>query len=203
MTPYDPEKFLESTVRGIKDYVTDNLNTRIYDVRMEFPGSDLDAAKSKVPMRKTIIHFEIDNMDDVYAGFGAEPMQWNYDDATETVNPQWATILTINFDVGVWASDDSGGTTSRMRAKQELQRLFGSPSSIDALRAATDGGDGSVEIIRYTGGHFIPDRINDVRVYRVVNGELEVRVFSRTPLSDAPISAIEVTSQTPGLTIIG
>lgn len=203
MTNFDPEHWLETTVRGIKDYVTDNINTRIYDVRMEFPGSDLDSGKIKMPMRQTIIHFEIDDMPDRPIGFGDRPMVENYNVVDDTVNPQWAAMHMINFDVGIWASDDSGGTTQRMRAKQELQRLFGFPPSIAALRAATDGGDGAVEILRYSGGNFTVDTINDVRVYRMVNGELEVRVFSRTPLSDIPAPAITGIDQSPGLTILG
>ena len=201
MTNFDPERWLETAVRGIQDYVKDNVNTRIYEVVMEFPGADLDA--KKLPIRKTIIHFEIDDMPDAPIGFGDRPMVDNYNAADQTVNPQWAAMHTINFDVGIWASDDSGGTTSRMRARQELQRLFGFPSSIEALRAATDGGDGSVEILRYRGGNFTVDRVSDVRTYRMVNGELEVRVFSRTPLADLGSPAIEEIDQSPGLTILG
>jgi hypothetical protein len=200
MTVYDPEKWLETTLRGIKDYVTANLNTRIYEIVMEFPGPKLD--DSKLPIRKSIIHFEIDDIVDRPVGLGDDPMEWNYDVAG-IVNPQWAAMHQINFDVGIWTSDDSGGTTARMRAKQELQRLFGFPPSVNALRAATNGGDGCVEIIRYTGGSFTLDTINDVRMYRMVNGELDVRVFSRTPLSDTPGPAIEEIVQSPGLTIIG
>lgn len=200
MTNFIPEKWLETATRGIKDYVEANINTRIYDVRMEFPGADLDA--NKMPLRKSIIHFEIDDMIDAPIGLGDRPMVDNYNEVDETVNPQWAAMHRINFDVGIWSSDDSGGTTARMRGKQELQRLFGFPSSIDALRAATDGGDGVVEILRYSGGTFTVDRINDVRVFRMVNGELEVRVFSRTPLQE-PVQAIEEIVQSSGLTILG
>lgn len=201
MTNFDPEKWLETTVRGIQDYVKDNLNTRIYDVIMEFPGANLDA--KKMPLRKTVIHFEVDAINDSPMGFGDRPMVDNYNEIDQTVNPQWAAMHVINFDVGIWASDDSGGTTSRMRARQELQRLFGFPPSIDALRAATDGGDGAVEILRYRGGNFTVDRASDVRVLRMVNGELEVRVFSRTPLAVDSAPAIEEISQSPGLTILG
>src|SRR3954453_6898263 len=113
MTLFDPERWLETAVRGIKDYVAANVNTRIYDIRMEFPGADLDA--DKLPIRKTIIHFEIDDIvkNEI---FGSTPMVWNHNDTTQTVNPQWAGVHRINFDVGIWSSDDSGGTTSRMRA---------------------------------------------------------------------------------------
>lgn len=200
MTLYNPEKYIETAVRGIKDYVTANLNTRIYEVVMEFPGASLDA--SKMPLRKTIIHFEIDDSVDSPLGFSPDPLVWNYvvDDG---VYPQWAAMHRLNFDVGVWASDDTGGTTARMRAKQELQRLFGYQSSITALREATDGGDGCVEITRFSGGNFAVDQVGDVRMYRVVNAELEVRVFSRTPLPTESAPAIEDIVQAPNLTILG
>lgn len=200
MTNFVPEKWLETAVRGIKDYVEANLNTRIYEVVMEFPGASLDA--SKMPLRKTLIHFEIDSSVDSVVGLSPNPMVENYV-ANEGVYPQWGGVHVLNFDVGIWASDDSGGTTARMRARQELQRLFGFGSSIDALRAATDGGDGCVEIVRYSGGNFAVDSIGDVRVYRSVNAELEVRVYSRTPIPSEAGPAIEEVIQAPNLSIIG
>lgn len=212
---FNPEKWLETTVRGIKEYTESALDLVIldeaqnpvglqqYEVVMEFPGADLDTRK--VPNPKTIIHFEIDDLVDSIIGIGENYFRDNYDEVEKTLKPQEAIEHRVNFDVGIWAWDKSGGTTSRMRAVQVLTNLFGGTSSIDKLRAATDEGDGVIEIIGYQGGRFITDRVNDVPVYRMVGGELEVRVFSRTPMpTDAEaVPAIEEIVQSPGLTILG
>jgi hypothetical protein len=200
-TIYNPEKWLETTMRGIHDYVDDNVDGSVYNVIMEFPGPLLD--EQKMPIDRTIIHFEIDDIRTRPLGLGDDPAEWNYDEDTQSVNPQWATVHEIALDVGIWSSDRSGGTTSRMRAFQILQNLFGTPASVQSLRAATTGNDGGVEILRYSGGSAAIDTVNDVRMYRMVDGQLEVRVFSRTPLSDVPAPAIEEIVQSPGLTILG
>lgn len=200
-TKYDPELWLETTVRAIKDYVRNNINTRIYDVSMEFPSPEVE--QYKMPLRKTIIHFEVDDMPESLIGIGDNIFALNYDPVRKTVNPQEAREQRLNFDVGIWASDDSGGTTSRMRAKQILSNLFGGSTGIKALYEAAEGDDGSIEILRYEGGRFAIDTINDVRVFRMIDCQLEVRVFSRTPISDEPGPAIEDIQQVPNLTIIG
>lgn len=194
-TKYDPEKWLESTIRAIKDYAAAAFNSNIYTVVMEFPGADMDL--KYLPLHKTVVHFEVDDMPETVLGFGENTFRMNYDEPTYTVNPQEAREHFINFDVGIWASDASGGTTSRMRARQILSWLFGGAQAIDALRAASNGGDGSVEIVRFGGGRFAIDSVNDQRVYRMVDGVLEVRVFSRTPLSKATGPAIEQITQQP------
>lgn len=200
-TIYSPEIWLESLVRGIKDYVTNKIDTDVYDVVMEFPGPLLDS--SKMPLDKSVIHFEADDISSSPLGMGDAPVLENYDSGTQTVNPQWAVVNSVNFDVGVWTSDRSGGTTSRMRAMQILQQLFGFPSSVIALREATTGDDGGVEIMSYSGGRFALDTVNDVRVYRMVGGQLEVRIFSRYAPLDTPAPAIEGIGQSPNLTILG
>jgi hypothetical protein len=200
-TKFDPEKWLETTMRAIKDYVVNAINMNVYEVVMEFPGAALDA--KELPLRKTIIHFEADDMPEKVIGFGDNIFRLNYDGPSETVNPQEAREHRIDFDVGIWSSDASGGTTARMRARQILSDLFGGAQAIERLRAASDGGDGCVEILRFGGGRFAIDTVNDQRVFRMVDGLLEVRVFSRTPLSDTPGPSIEEISQAPGLTILG
>jgi hypothetical protein len=156
----------------------------------------------QMPLRKTLIHFEIDDQDDNL--MMADPMLETYVGTDQTVQQQWAAMHHLNFDVGVWASDDSGGTTARLRAKQLLYRLFGYPSSITALREHSEGGDGCLEIIRFSGGMNVQDRVSDIRLYRMVNGQLEIRVFSRTPVSpEVTVPAIETIVQDPQLTILG
>jgi hypothetical protein len=200
-TKYDPEKWLETTIRAIKDYVENNINTRIYEVVMEFPAPLME--QSLMPLSKTVIHFEIDDMPENLIGMGDNVFAANYNEVDETVNPQEAREQRINFDVGIWASDKSGGTTSRMRAKQILSSLFGGSQGIKALYDAGDNDDGSIEIIRYGGGRFAIDTINDVRVYRMVDAQLEVRVFSRTPISSTPSPSLEDFDQNPNITVIG
>src|SRR5438874_8777116 len=110
---YDPEKFLESTSRVLKDYVEANVNTRIYNVIMEFPGADIDSGQ--LPLQKTIIHFELDDIDSKPVGMGSGMFADNYDSVLQQITPQYASVHRLLWDVGIWASDRSGGTTSRMR----------------------------------------------------------------------------------------
>jgi len=210
---YDPENWLESAINEIKNYATAGFNAavlddqfasagdEVYNVIMEFPGPAMD--RSEIPLTRTVVHFEVDDMTDREVGFGMNQFADNYDSVAHTVNPQYARQHLINFDVGIWASARSGGLTSRIRAKQILENLFGDPSGQVALRTATDGGDGVVEIISYSGGRFIIDHITDSPVYRMIDGALVVRVFSRTKLSDTPGPAIEEIVQDPNLEIIG
>lgn len=201
---YDPEIWLESTTRTIKQYVIDGISApNAYEVIMEFPGAAFDT--KKLPLDKTVIHFEIDDMPERLLGFGDDPARDNYDAVNQQNQPQWAAIQEINFDVGIWASAKSGGTTSRMRARQHLSRLFGFPQGVVNLRDYSDNGDGVIEILRpLSGGRFVLDRVNDVTMYRMVDCSLDVRVFSRTPIENSPIvPTIEDIVQAPGLTIIG
>jgi hypothetical protein len=203
---YDPEIWLESAVREIKNYTTAGITalvpngTSVYDVVMEFPGPALDDSKN--PLQKTLIHFEIDDMRDGPVGLGENIFADNYDPDTGSVKPQYAGTHLINFDVGVWASAKSGGVTARLRAKQLLFDLFGSPKGMMEFHAYTDGGDGRVEVISFQGGRNIADKINDVPVYRTIDGQLVVRVYSRTALSDTAEPAIEEIIQAPELEII-
>ena len=197
---YDPELWLESLVREIKAYAESNFNDT-YQVVMEFPGPMLD--RSELPLSKTVIHFEIDDILDSLIGIGDNAFADNYDSTAHTVNPQYARQHRVNFDVGVWASAKSGGVTSRLRAKQTLEEMFGAVNGQLALRNFTDGGDGVVETISYTGGRMIMDTINDSPVYRMIDTALVVRVFSRTKLAVTAGPAIEEIIQDPNLEIIG
>src|SRR4029077_993749 len=70
-------------------------------------------------------------------------------------------IHLINLDVGIWASDRSGGVTARSRAKQILQNCLGGARGIEKLRDFSDGDDGQLEIMSFTGGRFVPRPINE------------------------------------------
>ena len=209
---YDPEIHMESLSRCLKEYAEDGFKNAIvdegnnpsgdevYDIVMEFPGTQI--VSMKVPLAKTIIHFAIDDIEDRVVGLGNNVFENNYDPIGETVNPQEARMHMVNFDVGIWSSDRSGGVTSRLRAQQILINLFLGSIAQARIREATHGGDGCLEILRYTGGNFATERINDVDVYRMMGAELVIRVFSRTPINDQPLPAIEEVVQVPGLTIL-
>lgn len=204
-TLYDPERWLETTVRAIKDYTTSKVNTTIYDVVMEFPGSIIDAMD--VPLTKTIIHFELDDINSKPVGFGDGMFADNYDSVNQEITPQYGSVHLLTFDVGVWASDRSGGVTQRMRAKQLLQFLFDvNGGGAQEFQNLTDNGDGLVEVLKFSGGRFVLDKsANDQRLYRMVDCQLEVRVFSRTSITGVtPIPTVEeILQDNSGITIIG
>jgi hypothetical protein len=198
---YDPENWLLSTTRALKEYVENAFNDA-YKVVMEFPSTD--EVLETMPLDLTIIHFEIDDQDHRRLGFGDNYGAINYDAGTHQSNPQEAAIRILNFDVGVWASDRSGGVTSRLRAQQTLGFLFEGSLAQAKLDAAVDAGDGRIEILNYRGGRSLTDKINDVDVYRMVDATLEIRVFSRTPLVPLEaVPALEVTNIDDNLEIDG
>ena len=210
VTKYDPERWLESAVRGIKDYaeegfhesiLNDNfqpVGEQIYEIVMEYPSTEL--ITRLIPLSKTIIHFEIDDIDDRIMGFGDGIFRQNYDELEQQLEPQGAGEHRINFDVGIWASDRTGGVTARLRAYQTLRNLFMGPLAINALRQATDNDDGVLEILDFTGGRFFPDAISDIPLHRLVNCTMIVRCFSRTPRS-VQIPTIEEVTVIPQLVI--
>ena len=200
---YNPEMYLESTLRELEKYAKNGFDKAVpdqnldpvglyaYQVIMQFPG-DVISDIQTVPLPKTIIHFELDDAEDRVVGIGDNIFEWNYSGGTETVSPQEASQHQLNFDVGIWASDVSGGTTSRLRAQQILKKLFVGSLAQKALDLSADGGDGRLEILRYHGGQFVTERVNEINTYRMVGAELEMRVFSRTPHDPAlDIQAIE------------
>jgi hypothetical protein len=219
VTKYNPELWLETLTRGIQTYAEEGFNnsvldplnnavgSEVYDVMMEFPATN--EILTKVPLAKTIVHFEIDIIEDIELGFsgnGQTIVQWNYDPGLQQVIPQEGVEHRVNFDVGVWASDRSGGTTARLRAYQNLIRLFQGKLAFDDLREATTrkvsgNFDGALEIFDFTGGRFLSESINDITLYRMVDCNLTIRCFSRTSPLRAPIPTIEEIDQDAELII--
>jgi hypothetical protein len=191
---FSPDAWLTSLIDSFQDYVLNEINNYVlddlgnpvglqaYDVVMEYPESDDLPQASE--FTKTIIHFEIDDADNKMLGFGDGVTQ-----TVEAVQPDGSTLLTdyegrshvINFDVGVWSTDVSGGTTSRARAYQMLDYILNGKAAKDRCWASTGG----VEIRYYNSGRFVKDTINDIRVFRVVGAELEARVYSRNVAATA------------------
>jgi hypothetical protein len=193
ITSFSPEIWLESAMRGIVDYAregfhksvrnenNDPVGQGIYDIVMEFPSTE--KILTMMPLARTLIHFEIDDIDDRILGFGDGHHRLNYDDFFGTIQPQEAGEHRIDLDVGVWTSNRAGGVTARLRAYQTLRNLFHGGIAIEKLRDATnDLGEGGVEIMSFTGGRFLTDTVNDIEVFRVIDCTLKVRVFSRTPI---------------------
>ncbi len=211
MTKYDPEQFIESTVRCLKEYLEHQFHVAVddgenyigedaYEVVAEFPALGLELRR--MPMQRTIIHFEIDDIQNIVIGMGENVFETTFDPDTGMNINRTGAAHTINLDLGIWASDASGGTTARMRANQILHNALGGTLGITKLRNFTDGGDGMLELLSFSGGRFVLDKINDMTVYRMVECTLVLRVFSRVPLDDelnAP--AIQEIDQDPNLSI--
>lgn len=219
ITEYNPEQWLETMVRGIKDYATagftnsvldDTQNAagdQIYEVVMEFPSTDM--ILQFVPLKKTLIHFEIDQIEDLEVGFSGREqtiVKSTYDPALKQVVQQEGVEHRVNFDVGIWTSDRAGGITARLRAYQTLIRLFQGKLAFDDLHDAvlrTDAGkfDGTLEIYNFSGGRFLAEMVNDVTLYRMIDCQLVIRCYSRTSPIRPPLPTIEEVTQEPELII--
>jgi hypothetical protein len=197
MSTLNPDLWLTSTFDALTDYITgeidgyvkDNLNAdaglNVFEISFDFPAADGQPVSAEID--KTIIHFIVDDIDNGRLGFGQQ-----YVSSVETVEggvtsvvPAEARPHVVNFDVGIWASDQSGGTTARLRAYEMLDKLLASDIARRKCADATDG----VEIRSFRNGRFITDTINDIRVFRVVGAELVVRVYGRD--IDAPAVVVD------------
>jgi hypothetical protein len=179
-TVYDPDNWLISCTRALKDFVVTTLNDKDTDVEMSFP--DPRSWTKKVPLANALIHFEQDHISDPVYGFGSPG-----DDVIDDTDPENVTSLhreavqhLVNFDVGVWVSAQSGGVTKRMALTQALKDLFVPAMNKVAMHDSTQG----IWVVSFEGGRNELDRINDVPVWRALDMTLVVRVVSRhTPSS--------------------
>lgn len=164
----------------MKTYIDTLIDADLYSVVLGFPTADqLDQL---VPLAKTIIHFEIEDMPEKPLGFGDNYVDYLLD---ETPPPTGQTIEyweahehMIDFDVGIWASAESGGVTARLEARELLSRLFSGKKAYTDCMTVTDG----VHIQRFTGGRNLVDSNGDVPVWRMVDILLTVKVFSRVKI---------------------
>lgn len=189
----DPENWLLTTFRSLKWYLEQNLDTDIYQIVGSFAEAD-DLAQ-KLPLEKTIIHFEIDDNALEPLGFGTGLVD-TVDHGDGTATEITAEFHVMNFDVGVWASGFDGGVTARMLAWQRLIDLLSGHASIVAVREATD-----IEIRHFHGGRFEVERVNDQKVFRVIDSELQVRVAGRKQITSLPL--VDDIEQDPNLRISG
>lgn len=187
MSTYDPDNWLVSLTRGIGEYVVTVLDDPDTDVEMDFP--DTRNMEKLNPLPRALIHFTQDNTSHPVLGFGmpgVSDVTTNEDDPEAPFDE--ATFIEaaqhlVNFDVGVWVSAESGGSTKRMELQQALAAIFATAGGRKAFNLAV-----GVNIIGFDGGRNVLDRINDVPVWRTTESTLVVRAFSRhAPDSPTPV----------------
>lgn len=167
----DPDKWVETLFRAFQAFVESKIDTEIYDLRFSFPSAnDLGIL---MPLNKTIIHFEMDNITNPTFGIGRNVVAADYDDINKTITEWEALEHELNYDVGVWASARSGGVTARLRAYQVLNDLFA------GARAFFDLQEIGIEIKSFNGAAFHKEELNDVEVFRIANMTLVICVYSR------------------------
>lgn len=184
----DPDNWVESLFRIFEGFIKTKLDQDIYDIRFSFPSAnDIGVF---LPLDKTIIHFEMDNISNPMFGIGRNVVQTDVNADNKTIVEWEAIEHQLNFDVGVWASARSGGITARLRAFQRLSNLFcGSGAFFDLQKLG-------IEIMNFSGASFIKEEINEVSVFRITNMTLEMRVYSRRAyMTQTYIDDIEQNSQ--------
>ena len=176
----DPDEWLVTTFRALKNYILRNVNPNLY----QFVASFTEASElaTKQPLAKTLIHFEIDEITNYPLGMGDGVVKVNENIPDQSLTEEEAQWHDINFDVGIWASDQTGGVTARLKTYEILSDLLDGPSARERLLNETDG----VEIKHFRGGRFDVEKVNDVRTYRVVDMELLVRVAGRKTSASLP-----------------
>jgi hypothetical protein len=206
---YDPDNWLTSAQQALEDYITNKFNNAVvapgdipggldvWKVVMDFPESD--DLPDLLADGKTIVHFALDDIDNRRLGMGSNVVDFTevpgVGGAAGHVDEVVAGLHYLNFDVGIWAYDRSGGASLRIETYQYLEEFLG-VSAQEKVMEATDG----IEIQSFNGGRWVTDRVGGVRVFRTVDAELVLRVYSRkSPLPPAPLA--EEIVQVPGLTI--
>jgi hypothetical protein len=209
---YDPQKWITTMQRSLRDYLLAEIDTAVSDEAMPFPDDIglqvfevlLDYPPSVAPagdvdFKKTIIHLQIDDIENIKLGFGTDVVAITYTPGdvahAATIVEKEARCHRVNFDVGVWASDQSGGPSSRLLAMEILEDALGGEMARRKCMSVTQG----VEITSFNGGRFVVDTINDVRIFRIIDCTLEVRVYSRKD-GESMIVA-DTISQNPLLTL--
>jgi hypothetical protein len=203
VTTYDPFDWLPSAFEMLHEFIksevdaavlsgSDPIGLQVYDIVMDYPDSaDLPLFAE---FEKTVIHFAIDDISNQRLGHGENKIDSIYDDTANTITEIEAQFHEVNFDVGVWASDQSGGTSSRLRAYRVLHQILGSEIARQKCREQT-----GIEIKSYTGGRYIIERTNDVRLYRIIGAELVIRLHGQQ--MDNPDVIADTATQVPELEI--
>lgn len=199
MTYFNPDQPFASFFSALKSYIEANVDTDIYDIVPSYP--DVDDMTKESPLPKTVIHFDIDDPRQTFFGFGdnvvdAEYVEYDPDlDIGGTLVESEAHCHEVALDFGIWASVESGGPSGRLSARDDLDRIFNGPLAHAACLAATNG----LDVMSFTGGRNLTDKINDLTVFRMVGIELRVKFYSRN--KNAPGPFIDTAIQAPDLTI--
>lgn len=196
---YDPDAYLVSAGRSIHDYVRDQLLARadigdVVDVEMSYPDTR-DWTKDS-PLERSLVHFELDDDPAMILGFGVpQTLDDQGDDTAIVSEPQ---VHHLNYDVGIWTSPQSGGTTKRAQLRQALRDIFGTATGRVAFNEATEG----LQAIEFGGGSDVLDRVNSLPIYRTTGITLVVSVFSRLTQS-TPVDLVTDAVQLQHLSIDG
>lgn len=200
MSTFIPETPLSSLLRSLKNYMrvgsppnVAGLPASLYDLVESYPAAD--SQLFKVPLEKTLIHFDIDDIQSRALGFGDSVVSEALDEPNVEVIQVEARWYDVIIDIGIWASAETGGPTSRLEVRELLDNLFVGPTAYERCAVVTDG----VQLTDMTGGTNVIDIMNDVALFRMVDISLRCTVFGRRVLD--PISYILDIEQAPGLTI--
>ena len=168
----DPDNWLPTFFRALKTYVESKFNLDAYEIRFGFPN-EVD----KLPLEKTIIHFEIDDIESIVIGMGDQQYQAIYDDIAVTITPYEIQCYQVLMDMGVWATANTGGSTARLVGSQTLLSALAGPFNFKWIRNHV-----GVEILEIQGGSFVIEEVNDIEMYRVVDIAMRLRIFARNIL---------------------
>lgn len=196
---YDPTDYVSSVSRVIRAYVKDQLLGNpviddVVDVEMSFP--DTRSWTKASPLPRALVHFELDDDPPMVLGFGVPQTQDDQDDDTAIISEPGYHRL--NFDVGIWTSPQSGGTTMRAKLRSALYAIFGPAGARRAFNTATQG----LVVGSYGGGGDVLDRVNDLPIYRTAQIELIVVAFSKH-VNAEPVSLITSYDQLEELYVVG
>lgn len=201
MSVYNPDKPFTSFFESLLAYLQTYVNENVYEIVPSYPSPE--QIDKLLPLRKTIIHFDIDEPQSQFFGFGDNVVDYEYieyDELTDTgaeVIETEARCHEILLDFGIWASIESGGPSARLAARELLDAILNGPSAKEAVMSVTDG----VELLSFSGGRNITETINDIDVFRMVGIELRVRIYSRKRTEPGRI--INEIDQAPELEIDG
>lgn len=182
------EDWLEGVYTAVVEYLKDSLLEilgadwdGLYEVIEGFPPDDTFDRK-RMPPERTLIHLDIDRIENPIFGFGDNVVDRTYDSpASDQVTEVEAQKHVINFDLGIWSSERAGGGTARLRAYQVLTHMF---QGTEAYRECNT--KAGVQIESFGGGQNIIETINDIKMWRVANISLVIHCFNRRYKTPVP-----------------
>lgn len=192
-TTYNADKYLTSAIRALSDYIHNAFDADLVQVISEFPPPD----SWETPLAKVVVHLELDGDEARPVGFGNGGFtRMTYDAlATKTSWEEATAWHRLNFDVGVWAFQEAGGSTARMEAQEKLGQLFNGPTALQEASTTMEG----VRVVSFLGGRHFTDTINGQPVWRAMDMALIVEVCGRrTFVADDAVTGFE---QDPDLVI--